>query len=138
MIQVCCAIIINDCRILAVQHGADSSHPFLWEFPGGKIKPDESAEQCIIREIEEELAVKITVLTRFDSIEFNYGVKQICLIPFACVIENGELILTQHIAKQWFHIDDWQNINWLEADREWIIRNFKALKSFINSTNLED
>jgi 8-oxo-dGTP diphosphatase len=133
MIQVCCAIIIKDSRILAAQHGADTSHPYLWEFPGGKIKPDETSEQCIIREIEEELSVKIRVLIKLDSIEYNYGFKQICLIPFACVIDTGELILKQHIALQWFDIDKWSNIDWLEADRELIIRNYESLKSFMNS-----
>ena len=135
MIQVCCAIILYDSRILAVQHGADSSHPFLWEFPGGKIKPDESAEQCIIREIEEELAVRIRILFRIDSIEFNYGNKHIKLIPFVSNIKAGNILLTEHCAKQWFEIEKWQTINWLEADRELIIQNYEILKSLNGTVN---
>jgi 8-oxo-dGTP diphosphatase len=134
MIQVCCAIIIKDSRILAVQHGADSRYPYLWEFPGGKIKPDETAEQCIIREIEEELSVRIRIINQIASIEFKYGNKQIILIPFVCVIDSGEIILTEHIARQWFHIDEWKHINWLDADRELIIRNIETLKPLCGNT----
>jgi 8-oxo-dGTP pyrophosphatase MutT (NUDIX family) len=54
MIAVCCAIILKNSKILAVQRGVESSHPNQWEFPGGKIHANETAEQCIIREIEEE------------------------------------------------------------------------------------
>jgi 8-oxo-dGTP diphosphatase len=138
MIQVCCAIIIKDSMILAVQHGANASHPFLWEFPGGKIKPDETEEQCIIREIKEELSVEINVISRITSVEYNYGNKLITLIPFLCTIDSEEIILHEHVARQWFKIDDWQKINWLEADRELIILNFKTLKSCLDSNNLRD
>ena len=59
MIEVSCAIIIKDSKILAVQRGPESSHPWKWEFPGGKIHPGETAAECVIREIEEELQLRI-------------------------------------------------------------------------------
>jgi len=46
MIEVTCAIIVNDSKILAVQRGPESSHPWKWEFPGGKIQNNETAVQC--------------------------------------------------------------------------------------------
>ena len=98
MIDVCCAIILKESKILAVQRGPGSSHPWLWEFPGGKIHPDESAENCIIREIEEELKVRIEVLYSLSSVDFDYGSKQIRLFPFVCRILSGEIFLTEHMA----------------------------------------
>lgn len=100
MIDVCCAILVKDFKILAVQRGPDSSHPWQWEFPGGKIHSDETSEECIIRECKEELSIEIKVLSHFDSVEFDYKTKQIRLIPFVCEIVSGEIMLTEHLAQR--------------------------------------
>jgi 8-oxo-dGTP diphosphatase len=135
MIQVSCAIIVKDSKILAVQHGPDSVHPYLWEFPGGKLRAGETAKQSIIREIEEELKVGIRIVLDLEPIEFAYTNKSILLIPFISVIESGEILLKEHIDLKWMNIEDWENINWLEADRQMIIRNYDFLKAFITADN---
>ena len=126
MINVCCALILKDYKLLAVQRAPESSHPWLWEFPGGKIKSGESAEQCIIREIDEELNVWIEIIQSMISVDFDYGNKQIRLIPFVCRICSGEIRLTEHVAQQWFSLDAWELVEWSGADRELIVRNKKA------------
>lgn len=118
---------VSDSRVLAVQRGPGSSHPMKWEFPGGKINPEETAEQCIVRELQEELQVEIGILKKLGSIEFQYPGKRIELIPFVCRIISGELVLTEHIAKRWFNFDDWQSLDWAEADYELILKNRKNL-----------
>jgi len=127
MIEVCCALIVKDSKLLAVQRGPQSSHPMQWEFPGGKIQTGESAEQCIIREIEEELNVGVEIIKPLNAVEFDYGNKQIRLIPFVCRISSGEISLNEHIAKNWFGFDEWEMIDWSGADRELIIRNKKSI-----------
>jgi len=129
MIDVCCAIILNGPKILAVQRGPESSHPMKWEFPGGKIQLNETAEKCIVREIEEELKVRIKIVNQLLPIDFDYGTKQISLIPFVCEIISGEIILTEHIAKCWFNFDEWETIDWSGADRELILKNYNDLRS---------
>ena len=129
MIEVCCAIVVNETKMLAVQRGPQSSHPWLWEFPGGKVQQDETPEQCIIREIEEELAVQIEVLYKLLPVEFVYPQKHISLIPFVCRIVTGEITLNEHIAQKWFNLNEWQTIDWLGADRELILKNQKRLHS---------
>ena len=63
MIDVTCAIIRNeDDEVLIVQRGETTDHPFKWEFPGGKLHPDETEEECIIREIKEELSMEIVIV----------------------------------------------------------------------------
>ncbi len=131
MIEVSCAIIIKDSKILAVQRGPESSHPWKWEFPGGKIHSDETAAQCIIREIDEELQLRIEVLDQLEYIEFDYGTKQIQLIPFICKIISGVIVLTEHAAKCWFDLDQWQTIDWSGADRELILMNQESIKTGI-------
>lgn len=131
MIDVCCAIIINGNKILAVQRGAESSHPFKWEFPGGKIHPDESAEQCIVREIAEELTIRIEVAKQLVPVEFDYVTRQIRLIPFVCKIISGDIKLTEHIEQKWLLFSELETMDWSAADFELIKRNKKSLELLI-------
>ena len=128
MLEVCCAIILKESKILVVQRGLESSHPLKWEFPGGKINSAETAEQSIIREISEELTIRIEVLSELMPIEFDYGEKQIHLIPFICKIISGEIILTEHVAQRWFDFAEWETIDWSGADHELILKNQESLK----------
>lgn len=131
MIEVSCAIIVHDSKILAVQRGPGSSHPMQWEFPGGKIHSGETPEQCIIREIKEELMVEIEVRVQLQPIAFDYGIKQIRLIPFVCRVISGKIVLTEHISHCWFIPDDWQSIDWSGADYELIRRNQDQIKTAV-------
>jgi len=137
MIEVSCAIIRKDSKILAVQRGPESSHPWKWEFPGGKIHPEETSAQCIIREIEEELRLRIVVMEQLEYIEFDYGDKQIRLIPFVCRIISGDMILTEHVAKYWFDFDQWQTIDWSGADYELILKNQESIRTGIKKSGLQ-
>lgn len=127
MTEVCCAIIIQNLKILAVQKGTQCSNPLKWEFPGGKIHSKETAEACIIREIKEELQIEIQILRQLDSISFDYGNNQILLIPFICLISNGEITLTEHIAMQWIDLKNWKSLDWSGADYQLIQKNKNEL-----------
>ena len=85
MLNVTCAIIRNEeSEVLVVQRGERTDHPFKWEFPGGKLNESETDEECIIREIKEELSMDIVICKRIAGTEYDYGYKQIKLIPFVC------------------------------------------------------
>jgi 8-oxo-dGTP diphosphatase len=128
MIEVSCAIIIKDSKILAVQRGPKSSHPLKWEFPGGKNQFNETSDQCVVREIEEELRLHVDVISQPEFVEFDYGTKQIRLIPFICKITSGELILTEHVSKRWFNLNEWQTIDWSGADYQLILKNQERIR----------
>ena len=64
LIKGTCAIISFDEKTLVVQRNETMALPLKWEFPGGKIEPAESEEDCIIREIKEELNIKIELISR--------------------------------------------------------------------------
>lgn len=117
--------------MLAVQRGPESDHPWQWEFPGGKIRSGETAEECIVREISEELTIGIEVLTQLLPVEFDYGSKQIYLIPFVCKIDSGEIVLTEHVTKRWISIGEWNELDWSGADRELILKNQESLFSIL-------
>jgi 8-oxo-dGTP diphosphatase len=118
MLKVTCAIIIHKNKILITQRGAGSDHPLQWEFPGGKIKQGESAEDCIKREIKEELDVGIEIILKMIPVVHDYGFKKIRLIPFLCSIKTGELKLNEHVDFNWVLTKEIEKINFSEADRK--------------------
>jgi 8-oxo-dGTP diphosphatase len=117
MLDVTCAIIRNEENdILVVQRGEKTDHPFKWEFPGGKTNSGESNEECIIREISEELSIDIVICGQLIPVEYNYGNKQIRLIPFICDTLDELPLLSEHIAFKWIHPEDLMNVDFSEAD----------------------
>ena len=70
--------------------------PGCWEFPVGKIEKDESAEHCLIREISEELNIKISISHALEAVKFEYESFKIILYPFIAVIENGIIAAKEH------------------------------------------
>src|SRR5487761_2751358 len=62
----------------------------LWEFPGGKREAGETFEQCLVREIREELGVEISVGELFEEVSHDYPEKSVHLQFFLCRLLSGE------------------------------------------------
>jgi len=117
MIRVTCAIIRNEeDEVLVVQRGEATDHPFKWEFPGGKVKEGESEEECIIREIKEELSIDIVICTHQTDVEYDYGEKHILLIPFVCDTLDELPVLSEHVAYKWLKHSNLKDVDFSEAD----------------------
>ena len=87
-----------------------------WEFPGGKVEPDETPEQAIVREIREELDTEIEVERYFDTIEYDYPEFHLSMDCFLCRIISGDLILKEHEAARWLSREELDSVDWLPAD----------------------
>ncbi|WPR76065.1 (deoxy)nucleoside triphosphate pyrophosphohydrolase [Algoriphagus sp. NG3] len=116
-IFVTCALLFSDQKVLCAQRSATMPLPGLWEFPGGKIEVGESAEECLAREILEELGINITVIQAMPASEYSYksGV-MIHLLPFICNWDEGELRLIEHQAARWLRKEELKTVNWAPAD----------------------
>jgi 8-oxo-dGTP diphosphatase len=117
MIRVTCAVIRNDDnQVLVVQRGEGTDHPFKWEFPGGKNNNCESDEDCIIREISEELSMDIVITGKLPHVEHDYGIKRILLVPFICDTLDEKPTLSEHVAFNWASPKQLAEIDFSEAD----------------------
>lgn len=114
--EVTCAVIVRDGLILATRRGKDMDHAGLWEFPGGKLHPGESYEECLIREIKEELNVTVRLTGELVPSEFQYPQKRIKLIPFWAEIVDGTLYSVEHDRVEWFSPSQLMRLAWPGAD----------------------
>ncbi len=82
-IKVAVAIITDhEQRVLIAQRPLHVPQGGLWEFPGGKLEADESAEQALIREIREEIGLEVMQCDLLGEIEHQYPGKLVHLIVF--------------------------------------------------------
>jgi 8-oxo-dGTP diphosphatase len=88
----------------------------VWEFPGGKIDQGESPEECLRRELMEELGVRVRVGRPLPLSTHRYPSFTITLYPFVCSIEAGEITLHEHAAVVWLPPERLHELEWAEAD----------------------
>lgn len=115
-VLVACAIIEHDGKVLAVQRSERMNLPFKWEFPGGKIQPGEPPEQCVIREVSEELNLQIAVSRSLSPVSHDYPDFSVTLYPFICSVVSGEITLHEHKAQLWLSPSELFSLDWLAAD----------------------
>ena len=89
-VEVAAAIIFNNGEILISQRDEKSHLSGYWEFPGGKREPQESFEECVVREIREELNVDIEVESYFETVHYEYSEKVVVLKFYFCGYLGGE------------------------------------------------
>lgn len=116
MINVVCAIIIKDEKILVTQRSQNMDMPLKWEFPGGKLEQNEDEISCIKREIKEELNIEIAILKRLIPVSYKYPNFEIYLIPYIVQYQSGELKLHEHIDFKLLEIKELNFLDWAEAD----------------------
>lgn len=118
MLKVVCAIISDDLgRYLLVQRASGMRHPLKWEFPGGKVEPDEQPEQAIRRELREELEIEVATRRILSTTVWEYPGKKIGLIPIICELRLNHIRLREHRDHGWFFLEELGKIDLLEADR---------------------
>ena len=116
MIQVLCAIIIIDTKILVAQRSKIMKMPLKWEFPGGKLEENENEIECIKREIKEELNIEIEILRRLSTNNYDYGTFKIKLIPYLANYISGAIQLSEHNDYRLLDKSDLFSLDWAEAD----------------------
>ena len=99
--KVIAAAIIKNNKLLITQRPKDKTLALIWEFPGGKVEKDESNEECIIREIKEELDVTINVHQFIGESSHQYDFANITVYLYKASIKEGKIKLLEHNAMAW-------------------------------------
>ena len=116
IIHVVAAVIVDGDRVFATQRGYGDWKDF-WEFPGGKIKPGETPEAALHREILEELDTEIVVGDKITTIEYNYPEFHLTMECFLAHVLAGRLVLKEHEAARWLKKNELDSVKWLPADQ---------------------
>lgn len=118
VLVVACALLDADNRVLIAQRPPGKAMAGLWEFPGGKVEPGETPEEALIREISEELGVKLTkpclaplTFTSFDYTEFH-----LLMALFVSRQWEGTPAAREHSALQWVRANRLRNYPMPPAD----------------------
>ncbi|UIR57414.1 (deoxy)nucleoside triphosphate pyrophosphohydrolase [Sphingobacterium sp. SRCM116780] len=127
MLQVTCAIIEHQGKVLICQRSAAMLLPLKWEFPGGKIEQGESMKACLAREIMEELNVTIQVEKGLSMVEHHYPDFSLCLHPFICTLISGDIQALEHAQTLWVDQTALLDYDWAEADLP-IVREYLKLR----------
>ena len=118
-IKVVAAIICNDMerknKIFATARGYGDLKGG-WEFPGGKVEPDETPQQALKREIMEELSTEIKIGELIDTIEYDYPTFHLSMDCFWAEVITGQLELKEAEAAKWLTKDQLESVAWLPAD----------------------
>lgn len=114
-IKVVAAIIIEGNKVFATQRGY-GDFKGGWEFPGGKIEPNETPQEALVREIQEELETEIEVGELLHTVEYDYPTFHLSMDCFICKIKSGDLVLKEHEAAKWLTKETLDSVEWLPAD----------------------
>lgn len=115
-IVVAAAVIERGGAFLLTRRLAGTHLAGAWEFPGGKQHPGETLEQCLVREIREELACRVIVGNLLVSSTHEYPERTVSLHFFACALE-GEPVPQDGQAMQWVGRADLRALDLPDADR---------------------
>jgi 8-oxo-dGTP diphosphatase len=116
-IQVGAGILFDGERILACQRAAGGTHPGKWEFPGGKREPGETMEECLARELLEELGVRATVGLQVWHASHRYEGGEVELFFYAVEEIDRPPTNRAFAAIRWVSPAELARLDLLEADR---------------------
>jgi 8-oxo-dGTP diphosphatase len=112
------AAIVRGGRVLAARRTAPASAAGRWEFPGGKVEPGETDTESLLREIDEELGVRVTV-DRWLAGEQPVGERYVLRVGVV-TLEAGEPDPTEHDSLRWLAAAELDEVDWLDADRPFL------------------
>lgn len=117
-INVVGAVIVRDGQIFAAKRGPGRSMAGFWEFPGGKIEPEEGPAQALVRELNEELGIDVEVGDYITTSTHATENALIALSTYFCSIRSGEPKTTEHEEIRWVAPDELDTLEWAPADVE--------------------
>ncbi len=127
-LDVTAALIFRDNRFLIAQRMEGDKFSNLWEFPGGKKMAGETLEDCLVREIAEELNLVIQIDRYLFKVTHLYDHIAITLHVFLCSVQNGQPQRVEVQNFEWIAFDMLSDYQFTEADQK-VIQRLSDLKN---------
>ena len=121
MTEVVAALIWDDDRFMACQRPAHKARGLLWEFVGGKVEPQETKQDALIRECREELAITISVGEVFMDVIHEYPDLTVHLTLFHAKISEGIPQKLEHNDIRWITAQEIDEYEFCPADKDILI-----------------
>lgn len=118
MTEVVAALIWRGEKFMICQRPAHKARGLLWEFVGGKVEAGETMEEALIRECQEELAVRLLVGEVFMDVTHEYPDLTVHLTLFHATIAEGEPQKLEHNDIRWITPQEISNYEFCPADTE--------------------
>ena len=117
-IWIAAGIILNPAqdRIFITRRHANAHQGGLWEFAGGKVETNETAEQAVIRELDEEVGIQVTALAPLISLAYDYPDKALQFDFFAITAFTGEARGNEGQTGLWVAINELNQYPFPEAN----------------------
>lgn len=115
-IKVTAGVITDSDKVLITRRAPKENFAGGWEFPGGKIEVNETPQECLVRELKEELNIDVSIGNFCDEVTHDYGTININLIAFYCTIVKGDISISVHDKYKWIKINDLLKYDLLPAD----------------------
>ena len=123
MTTVVAAVIESNGRVLIAQRRNEGAHALKWEFPGGKVESGESPPDALIRELEEELAIRAQIGEEIMRYEYQYpGRPPILLIFYSVKGFTGEMQNLNFERIAWIAPHQLRDYDFLEGDAPFILK----------------
>ncbi|TDQ33384.1 DNA/RNA helicase domain-containing protein [Zeaxanthinibacter enoshimensis] len=138
IINVSAGIIIRGKKVLIAKRNIHKHLGGLWEFPGGKVQRGESAEDTLIRELQEELDVRVTIQSFFSEHVHEYPEKTIRLLSYLITDIDGDIVNKEHEELKWVQLENLLDYQLAEADitiaQKLINQNRQSTRSYYSNT----
>lgn len=117
VVEVAAGLVYREGRYLIAKRKTDVHLAGFWEFPGGKREPGETFEDCLERELFEELNIRIGTPVPFQVIRYQYPEKTVELHFFRCGIESGQATAVDCAEIRWVWPHELEDFEFPPADR---------------------
>lgn len=121
MTEVAVGVLRNKNHILICQRKKHGRYGLKWEFPGGKLEPGESVEQCLRRELQEELSIEVHSIERVQTESAYYEDGGVFNVAYCFVSGfNGEMQNNVFEQIRWVTIDELKEMDLLEGNKPFV------------------
>ena len=116
LIKVTAAIMINTGKLFIARRPNGDKLAGKWEFPGGKIRNDETPEACLVREMKEEFEIDVEVGEFLGSSVYHYPDISVELLAYGTEFVSGTIVMKAHDECLWVSLQDLDQFEFAPAD----------------------